>query len=104
LYRIVQEACENSLRHARAKTIMLFGRLHEHEIEIKVNDDGIGLHADTSLRLNDLLANKHFGLVGMFERAKLINASLNINSSPHKGTEIQIFWNADKDQADISKE
>jgi signal transduction histidine kinase len=103
LYRIVQEASENSLRHAQAKTIMLFGRLRENDIEVKVKDNGIGFHSGTSLRLNDLLANKHFGLVGMFERAKLIDASLNVTSSPNEGTEIQILWKADQNQADLFK-
>ena len=68
LYRIVQEACENSLRYAHSKKIILFGRLSQKEFEIRVEDDGMGLNPEISLNLNDLLANKHFGLAGMHER------------------------------------
>ena len=92
LYRIMQEACENSLRYAHAKKITLFGRLYEKEIQLRVEDDGIGLNPEISLKPNDLLAGKHFGLVGMFERANLIGAELSVHSQPNQGTQIQVIW------------
>jgi len=92
LYRIVQEACENSLRYAHAKRIMILGRLSEKEINIRVDDDGIGLNPEISLKPNDLLSNKHFGLVGMLERASLIGTEISINSKPNEGTQIQSIW------------
>jgi signal transduction histidine kinase len=94
LYRIVQEACENSLRYAQAKKLLIFGRLSEKQIDIRVEDDGIGLDSDISLKLNDMLANKHFGLVGMFERANLIGAEISIHSQRNQGTRIQVLWKA----------
>ncbi len=96
LYRIVQEASENSLRHAHAKKITIFGRMHQKEIDIKVDDDGIGLDPEISPNPNDLLSRKHFGLVGMFERASLIGAEMSIHSKPHQGTQIQISWKLKK--------
>jgi signal transduction histidine kinase len=92
LYRIVQQACENSLRYAQAKKISLFGRLHANEILLRVEDDGLGLGSDVSLNLNDLIASRHFGLAGMHERASLIGAELNIVSKPGAGTQIQLVW------------
>jgi len=92
LYRIVQEACENSLRYAHAKKVLLFSRLNEEEIHIRVEDDGIGFHPGISLKLTDLLASKHFGLVGMFERANLIGAEMSIHSQPNQGTHVQVIW------------
>lgn len=92
LYRIVQEACENSLRYAHAKKLLIFGRLHEKHIDIRVEDNGRGLDPEISLNPNDLLANRHFGLVGMFERANLIGADLRIDSQPNQGTRIQMLW------------
>ena len=92
LYRVVQEACENSLRYAHAKKITLFGRFYKNEFDIKVEDDGIGLNSDISLKLNDLLAQKHFGLAGMHERASLIGAEINISSRANEGTSIQVMW------------
>ena len=94
LYRIVQEACENALHHAHAKRITIFGRLHQEEIDMKVEDEGIGFSSEISLKLNDILAKKHFGLVGMYERANLIGAEISIDSKPGQGTKIQVTWNS----------
>jgi signal transduction histidine kinase len=90
----VQEACENSLRYAQAKKLLIFGRFYEKQIEIRVQDDGIGFDSDVSLKLDDMLAHKHFGLVGMFERANLIGADIRIHSQPDQGTRIQVIWKA----------
>jgi len=92
VYRIVQQACENSLRHAHANRVMILGRLYPNKIDITVDDNGIGFDSDISLHLDDMLVNKHFGLVGMFERASLIGGELNINSKPNHGTQVQILW------------
>ena len=92
VYRIVQQACENSLQHARPKRLLIFARCYETQINIRVGDDGLGLDPNIDLKLNDLLANKHFGLVGMYERANLIGAELSIHTAPNQGTQIQVTW------------
>ena len=74
IFQIVQEACENVLKHARAKTLTISGRLEEREIEVSVADDGLGFELGDGLDLEALLANRHFGLAGMAERAQLIGA------------------------------
>lgn len=92
MYRIVQEACENSVRHARAKKLSITGHLAEKQIELQVDDDGSGLDPDTSVRFDDLLTHRHFGLAGMHERASVIGAELNIVSRPNEGTQVQLVW------------
>jgi signal transduction histidine kinase len=92
LYRIAQEACRNALKYSQAKTITILGRLHQQEIDIRVQDDGIGFGSEVSLKLDQMLAKRHFGLVGMFERAKLIGAEVSIHSMPQQGTKIQVTW------------
>ncbi|HJR79668.1 MAG TPA: ATP-binding protein, partial [Anaerolineales bacterium] len=92
IYRIVQEACENSLRHAHAKKITISGRLAEKQIELQIADDGMGLDPSTSLNFNDLLTQKHFGLAGMHERASVIGAELHIVSKANEGTQIHVTW------------
>ena len=92
LYRIAQEAMENALRYAHAKTIRFLGGLSRDRIELRVEDDGIGFNAGTSLKPDHMLANKHFGLAGMLERADLIGAEIRIDSKPNQGTKIQIRW------------
>jgi two-component system sensor histidine kinase DegS len=92
LIRIVQEACENSLRHAEANSIFIYGSLTSEKVDLNIQDDGKGFDADSKLELDNLLANHHFGLSGMTERAALIGAKIKIHSGPHTGTRIHLTW------------
>jgi len=94
LYRIVQQACENAVRHAHAQTICVSGLLEPNRAEILVEDDGVGMPGQGALDFNALLAKKHFGLAGMFERAGLIGAVIQIESAEKAGTKIKIIWSA----------
>ena len=91
-YRIVQEACENALKSAHANVIRMSAELSQDGFSILVEDDGIGFHIETSHKLNEMLANKHFGLVGMLERANLIGAEIDIDSKPGAGTRVRLRW------------
>jgi signal transduction histidine kinase len=94
LYRIVQQACENALRHAQARNLWLRGRIEPAQIELSVVDDGRGFEAGTGLDLPALLAGGHHGLAGSFERASLIGATLTITSQPGHGAAIHVRWRA----------
>ena len=93
IYRMAQEACENAVRHGQARHIHLSGALAFNHLNLFIEDDGHGFDASSALRLDHLLANKHFGLAGIVERALLIEAEVKIDSAPGKGTRIAIFWN-----------
>ena len=95
LFRIVQEACENALRHAQAKGVAISGTLLHQEIDLSLEDDGVGFETRENLQLDVLIANKHFGLAGMLERAAIIGAQVRIESKNEKGTKIQITWKQD---------
>jgi len=99
LYRIVEQACENALRHARCRAIVVRGRLGETAVELQVQDDGIGLPAGVALNLSQLLIEGHYGLVGMYERAALVGADLKISSTPEAGTCIGLVWIPDSSPA-----
>lgn len=90
LFRIVQEACENALRHAQAKNIAISGTLAHQRISMVIEDDGAGF--DTPQDLSSLIVNQHFGLAGMVERTHLIGAEINIQSRLNTGTRIRITW------------
>ncbi|RPI24129.1 MAG: hypothetical protein EHM70_21645 [Chloroflexota bacterium] len=92
LYRIVQQACQNALKHAFASKICISGVLDVDCANITIADDGKGFDAGERLDFNGLLAGKHYGLAGMFERAALIGARLQIDSSPQMGTRISVNW------------
>jgi signal transduction histidine kinase len=92
LFRIVQQACENALRHARADNINITGQIEEEKIHISIEDDGKGFEMEENTFLSDLLVNKHYGLAGMHERADLIHAKMKIKSSQGEGTTVTIDW------------
>lgn len=92
LFRIVQQACENTLRHARAGRLLISGSVEENAIHLEITDDGVGFDTNGPLRLAELLNQKHYGLAGMHERADLIGARIEVRSSPNQGTQIIIDW------------
>ncbi len=95
LFRIVQEASENALRHAHANQISITGRLDAQGVDMVLADDGVGFDLGDGLDFEALMARKHFGLAGMIERATLIGAQIRVDSAPKTGTRIQILWNSD---------
>jgi signal transduction histidine kinase len=99
LYRIVQEACENTLRHSRATQITISGKLMPEYVQLLIEDNGAGFQTGERIELDDLLAGNHFGLVGMVERGTLIGAEVEINSSTTGGAQIKIILNTVHEKA-----
>jgi signal transduction histidine kinase len=97
LYRIVQQACRNAYEHAEAQSIVITGNFNANQITLSVRDDGIGIPWNGLPNLSNLLANHHFGLANIYERAKIINANLSLHSSPQQGTVMEIVWTAKSD-------
>ena len=89
LYRIVQEALNNVVRHARAASAIVRVTFAQQEVGIRVQDDGVGF--DSSDRVNDLVKEGHYGLMGMQERARLVGARLSIRSKPGEGTAVELI-------------
>lgn len=92
LFRVVQQASENALLHGRAKEVSIQGHIDAHGAEFSVADDGQGFEIAHGADLVALLAARHFGLVGMHERAQIIGAHLTIESQLGTGTRIQLNW------------
>ncbi len=92
IFRIVQQACENSLRHSQARMIRIRGNLTSERIHLIVEDDGRGFQMAGTLDLDELLRLEHYGLVGMYERASIIGADLNIRSQQSQGTCVEVIW------------
>jgi two-component system sensor histidine kinase UhpB len=82
LYRIVQEALTNVVRHAKASRIdVLLERRGDQLITI-IEDDGIGFD------LRSAGQNSRLGLVGMRERAEMLDGTLMVESNGDTGTTI----------------
>lgn len=82
LYRIAQEALNNSLKYSSAQKVMIEIKFVDETIEMKVSDDGIGFDAESILEKGGI------GLTNMQERAAKLGGSLEISSTPGKGTNI----------------
>lgn len=86
LLRIGQEAITNALRHSGASEIEVAVRYRDSEILVEVTDDGKGFEVG-AVRPAEA---GHFGIMGMKERAKHINACLVIESTPGSGTKVSV--------------
>ncbi len=84
LYRIAQEALTNVAKHARATHVEIVLERRGNQVQLVVEDDGKGLEVEADG------SGRGFGLVGMRERAALVGASLEIESSPGMGTTILV--------------
>lgn len=84
LFRIVQEAVTNINRHSQATDAEIRINLDETVLTISVSDNGIGF------KQKEDTAVTSFGLLGMRERAKLINAHLEVKSTENEGTTVTI--------------
>ncbi|HSM69897.1 MAG TPA: ATP-binding protein [Xanthomonadales bacterium] len=94
LYWIVHQACENALQHGRPQRVQIFGQLRPGEVTLSVEDDGRGFEVAGQPDLLALLEDRHYGFVGMHERAAILGAQLFIASHPGQGTRISLKWQA----------
>jgi len=85
LFRIVQEALNNVVKHAEATKIILSLHLVNNEILLKIEDNGKGF--EVKKHLNSMKTN---GIYNMRERVNLLKGSFDINSEINKGTTITV--------------
>ena len=88
LYRVVQEALTNVLKHAAASTVSVILEREGDSLRLIVEDDGRGFDADSAL--TGTAMRGRFGLLGMRERLSLVDGSLAIESEQGSGTTIYV--------------
>ena len=86
IYRVVQESLSNMGRHAHGTRASIEIEFSDAGFSIKISDDGKGFLLPE--RHTDFAAAGHYGLIGMYERAEVIGATLIIRSIPEKGTTV----------------
>jgi signal transduction histidine kinase len=86
LLRIGQEAVNNAVRHAQARNILINLKFEARSVQLSVRDDGHGFDYRDSTNADA----KHFGLVGMQERAVRIGGTLKVDSRAGEGTEVLV--------------
>lgn len=80
IYRIVQEAVNNAVRHANARVVLVSVRKQRQTVIVTVQDDGSGF---------DTRFLRGLGLLGMEERVRRLGGQLKINSESGRGTLVQ---------------
>ena len=83
VFRIVQEALQNALKHSQAKTMSVHLTGDSHRLDLTVVDDGVGFVVEE-------LGHKGLGLMSMGERVEAMGGTFNVSSSPHRGTRLNV--------------
>lgn len=86
LYRIVQEAVSNVIRHARAANLVVRVEADDEGVRVEVRDDGVGFDR----RRSDASVGRGLGLVGIRERAAILGGEASVESRPGRGTEVVV--------------
>ena len=87
LYRIIQEALNNTLKHGKANAAKVIVVSSESKLHVEIKDNGNGFNVTEQMN-----SSKSFGLQSILQRAKAIAAKINIESSD-KGTKISLNIN-----------
>lgn len=87
IYRVIQEALMNSIKHSDADKLELFIKKVNKNYIISISDNGKGFSVEEVINNND----KHFGISIMYERISLLNGKMKIHSNAGFGTKIEII-------------
>jgi two-component system, NarL family, sensor histidine kinase DegS len=83
LFRLVQEAVQNVMKHAEAKDVVVKLEMKKQSVTIVIKDDGKGFNTK-------MKKSNSFGLLGMKERVEILEGELSIDSHIGKGTVVMI--------------
>jgi NarL family two-component system sensor histidine kinase LiaS len=84
LFRIVQEALSNTLRHAKATRMDIGFKRYGHQMVMVLRDDGTGFDTEAKKQIS-------YGLLTMEERVNELGGTMELISAPGKGTSIEIW-------------
>lgn len=82
IYRIVQEALTNIVRHAEATHVDIVLKRSDDQLQIIVEDNGVGFNAEAIMKIGRL------GILGMRERVEILSGNLSVESTIGVGTTI----------------
>lgn len=88
LFRVIQEACNNVLKHAHATQINIDINYQEKSITVTVHDNGVGFNCNNKNDKNSDEALSGLGLSIMKERINLMSGKIEIHSESNKGTSV----------------
>jgi two-component system sensor histidine kinase DegS len=89
IFRLVQEAFANVLKHSLASYVTLEISFRKDEVKLHIADNGVGFNVE---QMETKLANEnHFGLLGMRERLELLEGRMELKSEKDSGTRITMY-------------
>ena len=88
LYRVIQEAFSNIVKHAQAGHVWLKMDFKKEKLIISIKDDGVGFDVQEAIKSKN--RPRGLGLLNMEERIKLVQGSFQLKSGPGGGSEIEI--------------
>lgn len=83
VYRIVQEALRNVIRHAHAEQATVQLNVLPEHLELTVTDDGCGFDPTQ-------IPEGHYGLIGLNERVRLLGGQVVVVSRANEGTSLEV--------------
>lgn len=90
LYRIIQEACNNAIRHSMGKRISVTVSFKDNIVKMVIADNGVGFNLqDIENKAKENTCHS-FGLSIIKERVRLLSGSLSIDTKPGEGTKITV--------------
>lgn len=89
IFRIIQEACNNTIRHANANNFMILIEYTKDSISLTIEDDGCGFNIEQDKQESGVFYSG-FGLSAMYERVYLLSGTINIHSEIGHGTRIEV--------------
>jgi PAS domain S-box-containing protein len=84
IFRIVQEALTNIARHAKATEVIFNIAIVDNQLLVTITDNGCGMSPA------EMQMPGKYGIVGMHERTRHVNGTINIKSRPGAGTQIEL--------------
>ena len=85
LFRVMQEALHNAVKHSGVRHFQVQLRRASGEIQLTIRDSGVGFNPDEAM-----MNNRGLGLISMRERISLVRGTFSVRSEPQRGTEIFI--------------
>ncbi len=87
IFRIIQEAINNVLKHSGARIVTVRLETAEEQINVRIKDDGCGFDLDKAMEGSQ---NDNYGLIGIRERVQLLEGDFKVNTAPGKGTDVLV--------------
>jgi signal transduction histidine kinase len=102
IFYISEEAVNNARKHAQASHIWVrLNALRKQPdiAQLEISDDGVGFDINATMKSYDKRGS--LGMINLRERTELVNGLLNIDSSPGRGTKIQVYIPLTEEAADM---